>query len=117
MTTQADALRMADKLEQVVGVDHEDQIVCDEAAAMLREYAERMRVDEAMVKRAESAYLISIYSAPSLQNNTAGMREAMRAALTAALSGREEIEDLIQDPEPLCTVCGDHGCAACGDVK
>jgi len=90
MTTQADALRMAD------AHDHEAHIARFHAsgisklhadtAAMLREYAAILNVDMEMILKARRAYA----GRENIDTEDYAPNNWMRAALTAALSGREE---------------------------
>ena len=95
MTTQADALRMAEQLEEDANALEACELVHDakylnQAAAMLREHAEGVEVTEAMVDRARAAYKIRLNQHVAATFDGDALQDAMCAALTAALSGREE---------------------------
>lgn len=131
MTTQADEIRwMAEHFDSPLDniKFSSSQETFRKAAAMLREYAEGVeRIDAAEhlilwnVDNFQDLPLSDNYYEKWLGEARIYIRTHINppSPLTAALSGREgdSSDDPIEDPEPLCTVCGDYGCAACEDVK
>jgi len=87
VTTQADALRMAEWHETRANeADQEFKDIALTTAAMLREYAAILNVDMEMILKARRAYA----GRENIDTEDYAPNNWMRAALTAALSGREE---------------------------